>query len=146
MLFPSEARALAGADGALPRLRELCWTMWAAHTNDHPLDVCTTIETLLGGPKLEGVQKQSPNAERRGVELLHCTLHPFDFAHFATSAPRALREDPRLVVRRCESEELDEGLDLMAQAWIREARSLDGLPLADAHGTHVPDDEMGDST
>lgn len=83
MLFPVEARAVAGHDGALPSLKLFHWTMWAAHTFEHNLE--STLQTLLG-----------ETSRSRPIRLV-VTLHESEYDQIVGGP---LASDPRLRLKK----------------------------------------------
>ena len=60
MLLPAEAAALAGANGALPRLQSLNWTMWQCTQEQDASALINAVCTLLQ------VQREQPPADAGG--------------------------------------------------------------------------------
>lgn len=128
MLFRSEAMAVGGFTPALPRLREVDWTLWLGHVLEHPINVVEALGYLLGkvGPsagtsqsrRLEHVQRSKP------LRRIRATLNAKDVEYFKRHAGVELLEDPRLLLRQCTSNETDVNLRAVRRWWEAKAGLL----------------------
>ncbi|PWN46527.1 hypothetical protein IE53DRAFT_372289 [Violaceomyces palustris] len=135
MLFPSEARAVAGEGGQLPNLRNFRWTLWQPHSEAHPVGVVETLGTILGtyafGSNLGGrttmstslISNSSSSApvasrqRKRKLRHVHAILHPLDQSLFYRKAPEFLIKDKRLRIDTCRSDQVDNNLIEMVRWW-----------------------------
>ncbi|KAE8212470.1 hypothetical protein CF327_g3897 [Tilletia walkeri] len=126
LFFTSEARALAGENGALPNLKRLRWCYNLEPVDMESTDLYTirdTIRLLLGinrDARTEAEQEEAqfrarlsetsaaelaqtlnqppPASRRRGVQQLHCTFAKAAVIEFQQQADPELLADPRLTI------------------------------------------------
>ncbi|WFD08285.1 hypothetical protein MVES1_003657 [Malassezia vespertilionis] len=85
MLLPEEAYALAGANGTLPHLKSVTWSMHHIATSHRADAILTALTILLD--RQDGM---------RGIALLRVILHPHDYACMERIAPKRILQDPHL--------------------------------------------------
>ncbi|PWN90509.1 hypothetical protein FA10DRAFT_266977 [Acaromyces ingoldii] len=121
MLFRSEARALGGYDGQLPRLREVAWTLWLAHLEEHPVNVVEALCHLLGA--VRDPDGGGGPTRRRRLRSVTATLNPEDVRRFLANrtVPDSLKDDDRLVLVECPSQDQDMNVASVRHWWERKA-------------------------
>lgn len=125
MLFRSEAMALGGFTDALPRLREIDWTLWLGHALEHPINVVEALSYLTGRevPPAVGARTSRTNGVRRRKPLrkIRATLNGEDIAFWRRHAGPESLNDPRLVLRECTSRDTDVNLQAVRLWWEAKA-------------------------
>ncbi|PWN36796.1 uncharacterized protein FA14DRAFT_169743 [Meira miltonrushii] len=130
MLFKSEALAIGGFTSALPKLREVDWTLWLGHLLDHPIDVVEALSCLMGkengsanatGRVSNQTRRSEAHSTRKPLRKIRATLNAQDVDYFQKNASLELREDPRLLLRQCASIDAEPNLLFVRQWWESKA-------------------------
>lgn len=126
MLFRSEAMAIGGFTKALPRLKEVEWTLWLEHFDEHPINVVEAISYLLGvedtpSRRRPGSTNLVKVQRRKALRRIHASLNIEDVEYFKQHAPPSVSQDPRLSLQSCPIS-LDINLQSVRRWWEKKAR------------------------
>jgi hypothetical protein len=120
MLFKSEAMAIGGYTSALPRLKEVDWTLWLGHVIDHPINVIEALTYMLGhGDSV--MTNAKVIKRRRPIKHVRANLNADDVKLLMQNSKDEVRKDPRLNLQECTSKDQDSLIQSVRLWWERKA-------------------------
>jgi hypothetical protein len=120
MLFKSEAMAIGGYSAALPNLREVDWTLWMGHVEDHPIDAIEALTLMLGHG--DSIMTQGHTVQRKKqLKQLRATLNAHDITNWKQHVKDQVRFDSRLSLEECTTRSSAASMRAIRQWWETKA-------------------------